>query len=137
MTVRVDGRTLVIQRNTSAWGGFPGQDRGPVTIAVATPGLVAASLAGSGRLDVDAMRGARIDLAVTGSGRLALGRIETDRLGALLTGSGGLAIAGRAATAQLDAERIGPDRRGEASRRATRALQRPDRATWRWRCGAP
>jgi hypothetical protein len=98
---RVDGRTLVIQRSTSAWGGFPGQDRGPVTIAVSTPGLVAASLAGSGRLYVDAMRAARIDLAVAGSGRIALGRIEADRLGAVVTGSGGLAIAGHAAIAQL------------------------------------
>ena len=101
VTVRVDGRTLVIQRNTNAWGGFPGQDRGRVTIAVTTPGLVAALLAGSGQLDVDAMRYAKIDLQVTGSGRIALHRLETDRLGALVTGSGGLAIAGRAATAQL------------------------------------
>jgi hypothetical protein len=101
VVARVDGRTLVIQRNTSAWGGYPGQDHGPATIAVSTPGLVTASLAGSGRLDVDMMRSARIDLAVAGSGQIALARIETDRLGALVTGAGSLAIAGRAATAQL------------------------------------
>lgn len=101
VVARVEGRTLVIQRATNTWGGFLGQDHGAVTIAVTTPALVTASLAGSGQLDIDAMRAQRIDLAVAGSGRIALGRVETDRLGVMVTGSGGLAIAGHAATAQV------------------------------------
>lgn len=117
VVARVEGRTLVIQRNTGTWGGFPGQDRGPVTIAVTTPGLVAASLTGSGRLEVDAMRGARIDLALAGSGRITLTQIQTDRLGAAVTGSGELSLGGHAAIAQftlngsgeIDAARLNAD----------------------------
>jgi hypothetical protein len=101
VVVRVEGRTLLIQRSTSAWTAFPGQDRGPVTIAVTAPRLVQATLAGSGSLDVDTMRDARIDLTLAGSGRLTVRRIDTDQLGASVSGSGGMILAGRAAGARV------------------------------------
>ncbi len=101
VVVRVEGRTLIVQRDGSAWTGYPGQDRGPVTIAVTVPRLVTAVLAGSGRLDVDAMRNASVDLTLAGSGRIAVARLETDRLNATVSGSGGLALTGKVADARI------------------------------------
>lgn len=110
--VRVDGRTLIVRRDTNGWGGFPQADKGRVTIAVSVPVLVAASLAGSGALAIDAMRGARIDLTLDGSGQMQVGRITADTLNATVAGSADLAMAGRAATARVDLRGSGAVRAG-------------------------
>lgn len=36
LSLRVEGRTLVIRRNTSVWGGYPGQAQDPLEINVGT-----------------------------------------------------------------------------------------------------
>lgn len=110
--VRVDGRTLIVRRDTNGWGGFPQADKGRVSIAVSVPVLVGASLAGSGALAIDAMRGARVDLAVDGSGQIQVGRITADMLNATVAGSAGLDMAGRAATARVDLRGSGAIRAG-------------------------
>lgn len=100
VSMQVEGRTLVIRRNRSAWGGYPGEEAGPVTVAVTTPGLVAAWLNGAGSLDVDDMHGRQVDLAVEGSGKIALAHVDADQLGLAISGSGGVTIAGKAAMAR-------------------------------------
>ncbi len=55
ISVDVEGQTLVIRKNQSGWGGFPGDNPGPVTIAVGTHDLTAIWLNGSGGLKVDAV----------------------------------------------------------------------------------
>src|SRR4051794_8579910 len=62
LTVDVEGRTLRIRVNSSAWGGYPGQSPGPVRIAAATRDLARASVVGPGSLDIDKARGLRVDL---------------------------------------------------------------------------
>src|SRR3546814_7273657 len=53
VAIDVEGRTLRISPNRSAWGGYPGEQRGPVEIVVTGHDLRAASVNGSGRLVID------------------------------------------------------------------------------------
>lgn len=96
VSVEVQGRTLRIRPNRSAWGGYPGASTGPVTIRLATRSLRGASVTGAGSLTVDGARGLRLDLAVSGSGRVAANGVQADMLVLGLAGSGELAVAGTA-----------------------------------------
>jgi hypothetical protein len=101
VSVEVQSGTLRIRRNSSAWGGYPGDQAGPVTVALTTRDLHAAAVVGSGSLDVDRTRGLRVDLSVSGSGRLSVGAVEADNLIVGLLGGGRITLAGR--TKQLKA----------------------------------
>lgn len=101
VTVRVDGRMLVIRRNLSAWGGNPARANAPVIIRLTVPGLRAASINGSGSLSITEMKSQRVSLTVIGAGSLSVGRIATDNLDAGMTGAGKLTMGGRAAKALI------------------------------------
>jgi len=92
----VQGRTLRIRANRSAWGGYPGEGSGPVKIEISAHSVRAASLAGSGSLLIDKARSMRFDLALAGAGRIGIGGIETDMLTISQLGSGKVSIAGKA-----------------------------------------
>lgn len=94
--LRVEGRTLLIRPSTSGWGGYPGRQSSPATIAVTTPELHTASLLGSGRLDIDRMRGPRAVLTVEGSGRMTVRALEVDTASLAIAGAGVLEASGRA-----------------------------------------
>jgi hypothetical protein len=96
LSVAVEGRTLRIRINRSAWGGYPGQTPGPVRVEAATSDLARASVVGSGSLTVDKARGLRLDLSVGGNGRLSVGRLEADNLVVGLLGSGRIVLSGHA-----------------------------------------
>ncbi len=96
VSVDVQGGTLRVRRNRSAWGGYPGGGTGPVTIALTTRDLRNAAVVGSGSLDIDRAKGLRVDLAVSGSGRLTVGSVEADNLVVGLLGGGRITLAGRA-----------------------------------------
>ncbi len=96
ISVEVEGRTLRIRANASAWGGTPGQSPGPVRIDVSTQDLARAALLGSGSLAIDKARGLRVDLALGGNGRLSVGAIDADNLVVDLLGSGQITVAGHA-----------------------------------------
>lgn len=98
VSIEVQGRTLRIRANRSAWGGYPGDPVGPVEIAAATRDLRAAMVTGSGSLAVDKAQGLRLDLSVSGSGRLSVGQIRADTLIVGLLGSGRIALGGTAET---------------------------------------
>jgi hypothetical protein len=51
--IDVEGRTLVVRPSSTSWGGYPGQARGPVEIALGTHDLSTAWINGSGTLAVD------------------------------------------------------------------------------------
>src|SRR5687768_9807544 len=79
VSIEVQGRTLRIRPNRSAWGGYPGRVAGgPVRIMISTRDLVAGAVAGPGSLAIDRAKGLRIELNVTGSGRIGLGAVEAD-----------------------------------------------------------
>ena len=92
--VRVEGRTLVIRTDRSAWGGDPKADDGPVTIAVGTHDLEQASLSGPGSLVIDKVRGLDFALTSFGSGAVSIGQGASDRLRIIAQGSGSTRVAG-------------------------------------------
>src|SRR5215208_2415235 len=47
------GRTMIVHLNQSSWGGYPGEAPGPVEIALGTHELSAASVNGSGSLEIN------------------------------------------------------------------------------------
>ena len=94
--IAVQGRTLQVRANRSAWGGYPGEGAGPVRILLSTHALRGASLAGSGRLSIDKVRAMRFDASVSGSGRIDVGALEADSLVVALLGSGKISVGGKA-----------------------------------------
>jgi hypothetical protein len=117
ISVEVQGRTLRIRANRSAWGGYPGAKAGTARIEVATREVKMASVIGSGSLAIDRAKGLKVDLTVSGSGRLAVGAVDADNLVVGLVGSGAVSAGGRAkqlrATIQgsgnFEAEGLGAD----------------------------
>ncbi len=95
VSIEVQGRTLRIRPNRSAWGGYPGDGAGPVAIALGTHDLRAASVSGSGSIVIDKASAMRFDLAVSGSGRIAIDSVETDNLTIGLLGSGRIEVGGK------------------------------------------
>jgi hypothetical protein len=102
VSVEVQGRTLRIRPNRSAWGGYPGSAAGPVTLALATREIRGASVHGAGSLAVGRIAGLRLDLHVEGSGRIAAPDVSADTLVVGLIGSGRIEVAGRAGDLRAD-----------------------------------
>ncbi|MEO7278117.1 MAG: DUF2807 domain-containing protein, partial [Sphingomicrobium sp.] len=70
------GDTLVIKSGVSSWGGYPGSDVGPVTIALGTHELSSALLTGSGTLGIDTVKGLEFNLSVEGSGGVEIAAVR-------------------------------------------------------------
>lgn len=96
ISVDVQGGTLRVRRNRSAWGAPPGGGTGPVTVTLTTRDLRNAAVVGSGSLDIDRARGLRVDFSLSGSGRLNVGSVEADNLVVGLLGGGRITLAGHA-----------------------------------------
>ena len=92
----VQGQTLRIRRNRSAWVGTAGPEAGPLRIELSTRFLRSARLLGPARLDVEGAQGIAVALAVEGGGRIRATRIAADTLALGLRGSGSLEAAGTA-----------------------------------------
>lgn len=107
ISIDVQGRTLRIRPNRSAWGGYPGERGGPVRIELATRDLRSATVLGAGSLAVDQAGGLRLDLGVEGSGRLSVDRVEADTLVVGLLGSGQVRLAGTAKTLRANIQGSG------------------------------
>ena len=102
LTVDVQGTTLRIRANRSAWGGYPGEAGDPPpTIIVATRAVRAVTVSGSGGVSVDKVRAPKLDLSLAGSGRIAIGAVEVDALVHTQLGAGQLTLAGRAKLARF------------------------------------
>jgi hypothetical protein len=113
VSVRVEGRTMLIRPNLSGWGGYPGQQPGAASIAVTTPDLNTASVIGPGSLAIDRMKAPRVTLIVEGSGRLAVRSIETDNASLAIAGSGVIEAAGQAKQAAAIARGVAEIRAGD------------------------
>ncbi len=96
VSIEVQGRTLRIRPNRSAWGGYPGQSTGTLKISLATHELRHAELSGSGSLAIDQAKGLRFDMLVAGSGRISVASVDADNLNVGLLGSGKVTLAGKA-----------------------------------------
>lgn len=108
ISVEVQGRTLRIRPNRSGgWGGYPGEAIGGVEIAVGARLLQGMTLTGNGSLDVDRVRGMRIQISLAGGGSLSVGEVAADQLVAALAGSGVVRLAGKAASLRMTAAGTG------------------------------
>lgn len=96
VSIEVQGRTLRVKPNLSAWGGYPGEGPGPVSIELSTHDLRGATVQGSGSILIDKASAMRFDASVSGSGRVGVGSVEADRLMLSLIGSGRIEMGGKA-----------------------------------------
>jgi hypothetical protein len=96
VSIDVQGRTLRVRPNRSAWGGYPGEENGPLTIVLTTQDLRAASVDGAGLLDIDSAKAMRLELIVAGSGRLNVARVQADTLLVTQMGAGTIRLGGNA-----------------------------------------
>ncbi|HEX8513793.1 MAG TPA: head GIN domain-containing protein [Allosphingosinicella sp.] len=126
VSIDVQGGTLRVRRNRSAWGTHPGAGAGPVAVTLTARDLRSAAVVGSGSLDIDRARGLRIDLSVSGSGRLNVAAVEADNLVVGLLGGGRITLAGR--TRQLRATVQGSGDLAASGLSADDALIRSDTA---------
>ena len=94
--VEVQNSTLVIKPDNTAWGGYPGGAVGKVSIILTMADLSSATLAGSGRLTIDRVRGPALELGLGGAGMISIGQLAVDKLSLTITGSGNATLAGRA-----------------------------------------
>lgn len=126
VAVEMQGSTLVIHPDRAGWGGYPGEARKPVEIAVGTHDLASAWVNGAGSISIDRVRALSFDLAVEGPGSASIAAADVDQLRIRLAGTAVATISGRAPrlTAQvrgsstLDASNL-------ASRDATIAAEGP------------
>ncbi|MEA3081448.1 MAG: hypothetical protein QOD54_1116 [Sphingomonadales bacterium] len=96
LTVEVRGDTLVVQANKSGWGGYPGQNPGPVEVRVGTHELSNAWVNGAGALLIDRVGGLSFALSVQGSGRAEIASADADQLNVSLVGTASAKLGGRA-----------------------------------------
>ena len=104
MVVEVKGGKLVIRQDRqdglfrSGW-----HFRGTVDVTVTVPKLRGASIAGSGDMKVNEVKGDEFDGSVAGSGGLDVAKLDVQTLKLSVAGSGAArALAGRAQSAELD-----------------------------------
>lgn len=102
LTVDVQGQTLRIRRNNSAWGGSPNANVGPVTVTLATRNLRSARIIGAGQLDIAGGRGLNLEFVLQGSGRLRATAVAADNLSLGLLGSGRIEVGGTARALHAD-----------------------------------
>ena len=97
VSIKVEGRTLVVRAGSGGWGGYPGEGRGPVTIEVGTHDLGTAFVNGAGALLIDRVRAQKFDLSINGPGIARIDSTDVDQLSVGISGAGSARLAGRAA----------------------------------------
>jgi hypothetical protein len=96
ITVETRGDTLVVRTDPSAWGGYPGQDYGPVEVSVGTHDLTNAALTGAGSLSINRVQGLSFGLAVQGSGAAEIVDVAADQMSVVVAGTASAKLKGRA-----------------------------------------
>jgi hypothetical protein len=96
ISLEVQGQTLIVHKNPSGWGGYPGAGPGPVEISVGTHDLTNIWINGAGNLKANAVDGPSLDISLGGSGTIAIGQVTVDKLSVGLAGTGTAMLAGTA-----------------------------------------
>lgn len=105
LVVEVQGDRLLIHPRKEKNGlfGWGSNIRGTAKLEVTVPMLRAASIAGSGDINVDTIRGDSFDGSIAGSGDLGIGSLSVGTLRLSIAGSGDIrAGAGQARRAEYD-----------------------------------
>lgn len=96
VSIAVEGRTLIVRADSGGWGGYAGEDRGPVTIELGTHDLGTAWINGSGALLIDQVRGLSFDLSIQGAGSARIDKAEVDQMKVGISGAGSARLGGTA-----------------------------------------
>ena len=89
LVVEVKGDKLVIHpESKNGWFHWGGGDSGKANIAITVPAISGATLAGSGGIVIDSVKGDAFDGSVAGSGDLTLDSVEVQSLKLVIAGSG-------------------------------------------------
>jgi hypothetical protein len=120
VSLRVEGRTLIIRTDRVSWGGAQGADDGPVTISVGTHDVEQAMLSGPGAIAIDRVRGLEFGIVSFGSGAVSIDDVASDRLRILAQGAGSTRVAGK--VKKFDASLNGPGLIDAAGLTATDAV---------------
>jgi hypothetical protein len=104
LIVEVKGDKLLIHpKQNHGWFGSWSSVRGKGAIAVTVPDLRAATLAGSGGLDIDKVQGDSFDGQIAGSGDLKVGSVDVGDLKLGIAGAGGARVgSGKAKNAEYE-----------------------------------
>lgn len=103
VTVEVKGDKLIIApKERHGFMHFGWSSNGKAKFVVTVPELGAATIAGSGDIRVDQVRGEAFEGAVAGSGGLNLASLEVNSLKLSIAGSGDLHASGKARNAQYE-----------------------------------
>ncbi len=97
VSIKVEGRTLIIRAGSGNWGGYPGEARGPVTLEVGTHELGTAWVNGAGALIIDRVKGLSFDLSIQGPGAARVDSADVDQMKVGISGAGSARLSGRAA----------------------------------------
>jgi hypothetical protein len=104
ISVEVQGQTLRVRSNPSAWGGYPGAAIELPSITLTTRDLQAVSVNGSGKLTVDKAKGLKLTISVVGSGQASIAAVDADTLFVTAFGSGQISLGGRAKSLRADVQ---------------------------------
>ena len=94
--IETRGDTLVVRADPNAWGGYPGQDPGPVEVVIGTHDLTNAALTGAGSLAIDRVKGLSFALSVQGSGAAEIDDVAADQMEVNLAGTASAKLKGKA-----------------------------------------
>jgi hypothetical protein len=98
-----DGKLLIHPKERHGWFGSSSSVHGKGEIAVTVPSLRAATLAGSGGIEIDKVRGDSFDGQIAGSGDLKVDSVDVGNLKLGIAGSGGArAGSGKAKSAEYE-----------------------------------
>ncbi len=101
--VEVKGNKLVIRPEQHGMFHFGWSSNGKATFTVTVPALSGATIAGSGDIKVDQVKGASFEGTVAGSGGIDVGTMDVQELKLTIAGSGGArAGSGKAQNAKLE-----------------------------------
>lgn len=99
--VEVQGTTLVIHTDRTAWAGWQGEGNGSVTVRVQAPALSAAWVNGPAILSIDGLKASAFALNQAGEANVTVRAARLDRLVVSLAGSGRTTLSGTAGTARI------------------------------------
>jgi hypothetical protein len=98
-----DGKLLIHSKKRMGFHWGWGHNNGKVELAITVPALSAATLAGSGGINIDKVQGDSFEGTVAGSGGLSVGSVNVGSLKLSIAGSGDAkAGGGKAQTAKYD-----------------------------------
>lgn len=96
IAIEVRDDTLVVNTNPSAWGGYPGEQVGPVEISLGTHDLTNVSLTGAGSVAIDRVKGLTFSLSAQGAVAAQIGDVAADELRLNLAGAASAKVGGHA-----------------------------------------